>query len=220
MCFSSSASFITSGGLAAIGMVSLKKAIKFRHSQPLSGASVIPTKSGQKILAVIPLLFAIQQAFEGVQWLAARPGAVSVAAGYGFLFFALLVWPTYVPITVFALDEKKRKILKWFVGLGIALTVFFLAVLLARPIAVRVVNHSIDYQINVPFETAAIVAYSIIVFGTPILSSKRAVRWFGVAIIFSALIAAIFFFETFISVWCLFAALLSSLIYFYLKYQR
>jgi hypothetical protein len=98
MCFSAPASLIASGGLVVIG-----------------GASLAIAKKEEKILAAIPFLFGIQQAFEGIQWLHLNVGPPSLFAGYGFLFFAFLVWPVYVPAMVFVLDKKTRAVTKWFI---------------------------------------------------------------------------------------------------------
>lgn len=76
MCFSAEASFIASGGLAVIG-----------------GVSLVMAKKEDKLLAVIPLLFSVQQAFEGVQWLYLDSGSSSLLAGYGFL---LLLFGLYI----------------------------------------------------------------------------------------------------------------------------
>ena len=94
MCFSAGASFVASGGLAIVGVASLKVA-----------------KKEERIIALIPLAFALQQAIEGVQWLSLQSGCPSLPLGYGFLFFAFIFWPVYVPLTVYLLDKKKRKIL-------------------------------------------------------------------------------------------------------------
>ena len=68
MCFSAPASFIASGGLVAIG-----------------GVSLVAANKEDKILAAIPFLFGVQQFFEGIQWLYLNSGSSSLLAGYGFL---------------------------------------------------------------------------------------------------------------------------------------
>ena len=73
MCFSAEASFIASGGLAVAGGASLKVA-----------------KKEQRLIALIPLLFAIQQAIEGMQWLYLYRGTSSLKLAYAFLFFGFV----------------------------------------------------------------------------------------------------------------------------------
>ena len=80
MCFSASASFIASGGLAALG-----------------GVSFVSAKKKDKVLAVIPIMFSIQQFCEGIQWLYLNSGSSSPVFGYLFLLFAFILWPIYVP---------------------------------------------------------------------------------------------------------------------------
>ncbi len=203
MCFSASVSFAASGGLAVIGVASFRLANR-----------------KQKLIAAIPFFFAIQQAFEGFQWITVSSGQVSIMAAYGFMFFALLLWPLYIPVTVFVLDKKRRKVLQWIVGIGVALTLYYFILLLLEPIGVHVFDRSIHYQINTPFGIAVGILYFVAVCGALLLSSKWAFRWGGIAVFVSAILTAVFSFATFASVWCFFAALLSSLIYFYLKYPQ
>ncbi|MBI2415948.1 MAG: hypothetical protein HYV33_04815 [Candidatus Kerfeldbacteria bacterium] len=84
MCFSATASFVTSGALAITGSATLAKK---------------PTRQ-LRWLAVIPLLFALQQTIEGLQWLAPKPSVLSTVLGYAFLLFAFLLWPSYLPLAV------------------------------------------------------------------------------------------------------------------------
>jgi len=91
MCFSASASFIAGGGLTALGSASL----------PIA-------KKRKKLLAALPLLFGIQQISEGFQWQSLNAGTTSPAAGYFFLFFASIVFPIYIPLSVFILDKKEE----------------------------------------------------------------------------------------------------------------
>ena len=103
MCFSAPASFIVGGGLVTLGV-----------------ASFVIAKKEDRILAAIPILFGIQQLVEGFQWLNLNISSFSLPAGYAFLFFALIIWPIYVPVVVYILDKRRRKFLKWFIFLGIA----------------------------------------------------------------------------------------------------
>ena len=87
MCFSATASFVTAMGLTPVGIVSLTMARRLdaKRWQPL---------------ALIPLLFATQQALEGVVWLlldspAPSPGLHLVSLAY--LGFAFALWPVWIP---------------------------------------------------------------------------------------------------------------------------
>ena len=196
MCFSASASFVASGGLAVLGGVSLV------------------AKKENKILATIPILFAIQQAFEGIQWLYLGNNTTSFFAGYSFLFFAFIVWPIYTPVVVFILDKKKRNILKWFIFLGIGEAIYSLTLLLTQSLIIQQHNSCINYTFNFPLYSLGTLAYLVAVFVPMILSSQKFFQKFGIIIFILAIISWIFFSVTFTSVWCFFAAVVSSMFLF------
>lgn len=200
MCFSATASFVASGGLAAIGVASLKTADK-KH----------------KLLATIPLIFALQQAIEGIQWLLPHPGDICIGVGYAYLFFAYLFWPIYIPFVLSIIDDQRAKLMRWYMYLGILLSAYLLGVMMFVPLDVQLIYHSIGYYINVPFQDIAVAIYAIVVFGSLLSSSKSLIQWFGVALFASAVVSGFFFFNAFTSTWCFFGAILSSLVYFYIR---
>lgn len=205
MCFSASASFLAGGGLAAVGAKSLKKA-----------------KKKTRFLASIPLIFGIQQTIEGFQWLA-EPGSMeSLWLGYGFLFFAFLLWPTYVPITVYKLEtnKKNKQALLFLSGTGIMMSIYLLIVLLMEPLKIERVAHSILYSIDAPYLYAGALVYVVIICASLVLSSEKIIRQLGYLVFASAVLSAILFSATWISVWCFFAAVISSIIYFYFTQSK
>jgi hypothetical protein len=198
MCFSAEASFIASAALATAG-----------------GASVKVAKKEQRLIALIPLLFAIQQAIEGMQWLYLYRGTRSLKLAYAFLFFGFILWPVYVPTALLKVDEARRNILKWFILAGAIVSALYFVGFLAYPLTVQVINKSIDYQFTVPFAVGSSVLNFMTVFGALIISSKPFFRWIGVVIAIFALVTQIFFHFALASVWCFFAAVTSALIFFY-----
>lgn len=203
MCFSATASFVASGGLAVIGIETL----------------LIATKK-QRAIAAIPLIFAAHQAMEGVQWLAIDSGAANSCAAYGFMSIALVIWPLYLPTVIYLIDKKRRKILLWPLGVGILLALYYLTLLITQPLEVRVIGYSIYYKINMLYGPITGILYLFATGGSLLLSNHRAVRLFGVSAFASVMIAALFFQKTFASTWCFFAAILSSLIYLYIKQSK
>jgi hypothetical protein len=199
MCFSAPASFISSGGLAVLG-----------------GASVVMAKKEDKILALIPFLFGIQQAFEGIQWLYLNAGSTSLAAGYAFLFFAFIVWPIYVPTFVYILDKNRRDVLKWFIYLGVTVALYFLYLLFTQTLLIRQVNACISYDFHFPLKHVINACYLLVTFGPLFASSRLLFRFFGGIVAVTALIAWLFFALTFTSVWCFFAAITSVMFFFYI----
>src|SRR3954463_13957598 len=92
MCFSAPASFASAAVLPAAGIVSLRTA----------------RTPAQLPFAAIPLLFAVQQAAEGVFWLTLPEGG-SPLAGYTFLVFAQVLWPTWVPLAILLLARDRAR---------------------------------------------------------------------------------------------------------------
>lgn len=200
MCFSAPASFIASGGLGLLGILSLYRA-----------------KKKDMLIAAIPFFFAMQQAFEGVQWLYIGRGEVSLWAGYGFLFFAFVVWPLYVPIAMCVLDKKRRGVLFGFLILGGIVALYFLIRIPAHPLLIQQVQSSMSYSFYFPFGSWINILYMTAVFVPLLISSKLILRWYGVVIAFLAIIAWVFFRVPFISVWCFFAAVVSLMFFVYIQ---
>lgn len=201
MCFSTTASFVSGGGLSVIGAASLKQARK-----------------RDKIIAVIPLLFGIQQIFEGFQWMALNAQQVAKIPLYGFLFFASVVWPTYIPLTVYLLDKKRKRITRCFLIMGGGLSLFNLWTLVTNPATAQISNHSIQYICSITTQFSWFSGiYLLVTCGTLLISSKSIFRLLGIVSSISVLISYFFYSVTLVSVWCYFAAILSSLIYFYIR---
>lgn len=203
MCFSAPASFIASGGLTVLG-----------------AATYAFARKKDKILVAIPLLFGIQQAFEGIQWLYLNRGSSSPWAGYGFLFFALIVWPVYVPAFVYTLDKKRRALLKWFVFLGGAVSLYFLGLLATQPLGIREQASCVNYSFNFPGQWVVLSLYLVAVLGALLVSSRPVFRWFGAAIFVLAAVAWKLYYSNFISVWCFFAAAVSAMFFLYVQRKR
>lgn len=203
MCYSAGASLVTSAGLAVVGVESIRIANK-----------------KQKLLAAIPLFFAIQQAFEGYQWISLGYGQPSMFAAYGFLFFAFLWWPSYVPITLLVLDSKKKKILELILGLGLFVSLVLFGSLISAPLSISILGYSINYSIFIPLGSLITILYITATCGSFILSTDRFIRWFGIVLLCLSILSLIFFYYVFVSVWCFSAAILSSLIYVYIKFFK
>ncbi len=196
MCFSATASFAAAGVLATAGVVAYKKAGK---------------DAALRLYAGIPLLFAIQQAIEGAQWLVDRPSAISTALGYGFLFFAYLVWPSYIPYVVYRLekDQRRKHLAHDVLIVGLMATLYGIIVLAHDALTVSVLNKSISYQIDAAYFEMAVGLYVGIVCGSLLLSTRKRVNAFGLVLFLSYVLSVLAFQATFTSVWCYFSAVLS-----------
>ncbi|MBI4239814.1 hypothetical protein HY620_02420 [Candidatus Uhrbacteria bacterium] len=209
MCFSPEASFIAGTGLSGLGIVS---------------ARLSNTKA--KMMACMPLLFGIQQLSEGFQWLSLRAGNVNEIAGYVFVFFAFLLWPVYVPVTVYFMDEKRRNLTRFFIIAGSSVSLVLAYCLAAGPLFVQPFSTSILYTASCPAFPFVIGPLGVMLYVTATVISllTSSIRWFqlaGLVVAVSFLVAWFIYNTTFASVWCFFAAILSGGIFYYIwKHQR
>jgi hypothetical protein len=203
MCFSATASFVASGALTGMGV-----------------ATYAVARKKDKILVAIPILFGIQQAFEGVQWLYLDRGSSSLIAGYGFLFFALIVWPVYVPAFVTMLDKKRNGILKWLIVTGVVVAGYFVVVLATQPLRISERMNCVNYAFNLPAKWIITALYVVAILGPLLFSSRPIFRWFGLVVFASAVIAGTLYYRNFISVWCFFAAAVSAMFFLYVQHRR
>src|SRR3990167_4363561 len=94
MCFSTEASFVAAGMLTLISVATFFNV----HSR-----KIIP-------FASIPLLFAIQQAIEGITWVSLNAGDNSSFlyqfSVFSYLFIACILWPVWMPASLYMLERK------------------------------------------------------------------------------------------------------------------
>lgn len=194
MCFSMEASFAASAILLTTGTVAIIKA----------------RKTPMRYFAAIPLFFGIQQAIEGFQWLVDKPSLTSTALGYGFLFFAFLVWPVYTPFSIMMMEPnaKRKQLLKAITFVGAAVSFYLLAFYLTSPLEVCVVENSIVYKIFVPFLGVGLPLYAFATCSS-FLSTRSRARLLGVTTLGGLLVSLLAYRYAFTSVWCFFAAILS-----------
>src|SRR3989339_839802 len=201
MCFSATASFTASVVLGVVGIASLKQV----------------KKKEDYFLAAIPLLFAMQQFFEGLMWIFPDRGLVTLIFGYVFLFFAFFLWPTYIPLAAWAheTDIKRRCMLHFFIFFGAFGTFYLFVTLFTQSLLVQIIDRHVCYLVDVPYHVSGVILYISVTVGSFLLSSKRFLQLFGLLALFSAGISWKFYEQAFTSVWCFFAAGLSVLLFFY-----
>lgn len=201
MCFSASASFGASALLATLSYCALKKR----------------TNNNQLLLYSTPALFAIQQAIEGLLWLTVYNAYshLNIVLMYGFLFFAFVVWPSWVPIALYTAEnnQDRKTNLLLLSALGLSCSAYFLYRLIYFNASVTVDTH-LNYMLFIPE------AYYIplnIWYGfcsvVPFFISTIPYGWLiGLLLAISYVITYHFYYCCLISVWCFFAALISALI--------
>lgn len=201
MCFSATASLVAGGTLAAVGGLTLSRA-KTRKELPL---------------ASVPLLFGIQQITDGIVWLSFGMHPLNDIAIYAYALFSRVFWPIFLPFSILLLetDRARKNVLRLFSLLGLSVGLFFSYFILVGPISAQIVNHCIVYTAPHPYALTMLTLYLAATYGACLFSSHKAIRIFGWALLASFIISGWFYFETFSSVWCFFAAVLSAIIYWH-----
>ena len=205
MCFSASISFGASAALAAVGAIAYKKS----------------ESTSMKVFAMTPIFFGMQQFSEGVIWLAlTHPENAFLTSWLSstthiFLFFAWVVWPTFIPLFMILLEKNntKKKILKALLVNGIVVSLILIYVLVFYQMEAQLGAYHIRYDRNINPEWVWIFGLFYLastVFPSFISSVKK--MWYLGAINLASYVFAKLVFSGFvISVWCFFGAI-SSLV--------
>jgi hypothetical protein len=205
MCFSAEASFGTGVVLAIVGAVAVRKA----------------ETPSWRVFAMIPLFLSIQQCMEGILWLSLpHPDFLlwQRIGTYGFLLFAWVIWPTYIPFSVRLLEEneKRKKILSIVMGMGACVSLFFAYILIFHQAEAKIEGYHIQYAQN--FQYGYLVSWIVSAFYfiptviSLFISSIKRVWLLGIVVLISSIITRIFFEDYLISIWCFFAAVFSILV--------
>ena len=204
MCYSAEASFVAAGGLSLIG------ALCVRDSKPG------PTRW----ISVIPLCFAVQQCAEGIVWLHLDDDfertTLSWLARSIYLFFAYVFWLTYLPFSMWRNEKVPWR--RWTcLGLfGVALTggIRNMEAILTLDWTPQILCQSIDYKQST---LEQMLTYGVIVFVPLLITTVPKMRIYGLLALLFYLVSYVFYLETFTSVWCFYAAVVSAFIYIVVK---
>ena len=206
MCFSAPASFSACGIIGLIG-----------------GRTIAKSNSGDTYLAIIPLLFAVQQCIEGIIWLgfsypqfeAYRQVATSL-----FLIFAWAIWPAFIPIAIASIeqDQKRITILKSLRIPGIIAGIAALLPIIISGPTPHIIDFHIDYTLQKEIPNQYVLqAYNAIYLLCTIvpmfISSRKGMTGYGLANLAGLIIAGIFYESSVPSTWCFFSAIFSIMIY-------
>jgi len=211
MCFSATASFVTAGVTAAVGIASLSRVTEPRE---------LP-------LAATPILFALQQSIEGLLWLTlplAPSGSISTVLTLLFLLFAQVLWPVYVPIAVLLVEpnDRRRRVMYLCLAVGIGVGGYFLWSIFTRSHGAVILDGHIVYATEPGYPEASAIALAYFAAtGLPLmLSSQRTVVALGAIVLVGSAVAYLFYWEAFVSVWCFFAAAASIVILCQFEWSR
>lgn len=205
MCFSASASFVAAGVLGVIGVVTVRKA----------------WYTPMRWFALMPVLFAVQQAIEGVQWLVDKPSVACSVAGYGFLFFALILWPVYVPFAIYAMEREtfRKLLLRCLTLCGAIVSAYLLTSYLTSPLTISAASKSIQYELALPSVGLGLPLYVVLV-TSGLWSSRRRVQVFALTVLVGFFAAWFGYRHALTSVWCFFAAASSMLVLWEIMYDQ
>ena len=205
MCFSATASFTAGTALSALGVATLRLT---RRKVDIPFAS-------------IPLLFGVQQIVEGILWLSFRFDApqLNVATTYLFSMFSHVLWPIFVPFSIGLLEAVpwRRKAIWGFQAVGLFVGLYLLYVLAEFPVTAVAAENIVyvsPHFYNIPVMLFYLAATCVSCF----FSSVATIRLFGALALFLFLVAYGFFTIALFSVWCFFAAVLSSIIYVHFRF--
>lgn len=208
MCFSATASFTAGTVLLAVGGFTMS-----RSSRPAE----LPYAS-------IPTLFGIQQLIEGALWLTISEEALHLNAflTHAYTFFSHIFWPMFVPFAVLLIepDSARRRLIAPFAAAGIFAGLYLAYFFVTEPTTSLVVKRHILYVSPHFFIGPILVLYVMGTCGSLLISGHPAVRWFGLAVGASLLAAYAFYAFWFISVWCFFAAIISTTVVLHFQRQK
>lgn len=201
MCFSATASFAATAVTGVIGVIALRRATGWREAP----------------FASIPLVFAAQQACEGLLWrvLPVAPrGAAASALTLTFLAFALVIWPVLAPLAMLLIEPvpRRRVAMGFCVAAGVFVAGFLLWGLVTGTNEASIAGRHIAYVRNVPRLPVIDPLYLVATGLAPALSSHRAARALAIVVLIGSVIAFLAYHEAFVSVWCFFAAVASVIV--------
>jgi hypothetical protein len=132
-----------------------------------------------------------------------------------------VLWPMMIPLSVLFMEEnqKKKKILRLFLILGICLSAYYATCLVLFNVNPEIMGYHIQYHTGFP-KSLALVTFAIYltVTITPLfISNIKKTHLMGVLMFLSCAVTAIFFTQYLTSVWCFFAAILSVVIFWILR---
>lgn len=204
MCFSAPASFTSAAILATSGVVAI----------------ALNKNSRQGWFVLLPLIFSLQQAAEGVVWMtihsSTQASSLHQIAIIVFIAIAFVVWPVWIPWSIFKMEShKKRKIGLWicqFMGLFFASIAIY--VITMGNSRAEIQGHCLNYS----FENNAATFFppnlhAVFYFSSTVIpffiSSQAWVKTIGILIFIGLLLTQAAWKQATTSVWCFFAAIAS-----------
>jgi hypothetical protein len=204
MCFSATASFSAGIVLTVIGIATIKKV----------------QNPSQTLFASIPLIFAAQQIVEGFLWLN-LPNSDNLGLNqgliYAFLFVAQVLWPIWVPLSIYQLTPKadRKSIQKILIAIGILTGTATAIFLIFFESTAKIYGNHVLYNQTYP-DAIRYIGVTLYLAATILplyFSSVKNLWMLGLGILIAYVVSFIFFSRYLLSVWCFFAAIISVTVY-------
>ncbi|MCJ2125749.1 DUF6629 family protein [Methylobacterium sp. J-077] len=209
MCFSPEADFIASGAIGLIGAATLAHV-----RQPRA-----------VLFAATPIFFALHQFTEGFVWLGLKGEIRQEAQGhlvFLYMLYAQGILPLLMPLAVLLMEPPGWR--RWLIGaltlVGAGLAAFVFRGLISYPSTACIEQHSIHYDNPGTALTSVAAIYVVATCGALIASSHRVVRWFGWLNFIGVIATLIVKGYAFTSVWCLYAAAVSVILFWQFRARR
>lgn len=203
MCFSSEASFIASAVIGVTGIIALKKSSGFPF----------------KFFAFVPVFFAFQQLIEGFLWITLQNSHClqwKLPLTNGFLFFAWLIWPVYIPFSCLLLERKQliKRFQLVFLVLGLIIAFSYFYIMLFHQVDATISDYHIKYTMDFHPPNSWIygLIYLIPTVVSMLISSIKKMWILGLVNLLSFIFSKIVFFGYVTSVWCFFGAIASIIV--------
>jgi hypothetical protein len=216
MCYSATASFGVGAALIPAGIYCVTNTVKKDRSY--------------LAFAAIPLMFGMQQIAEGFVWQGVTTGNMALArmSSLVFLFFAFAVWPFWISFSSWHVEDRPRQknVFKFLSMFGFAGGALLYMPILLHPdqwLITSIAGHSIRYEFITmpPFDAVPRSAwqwiYVAFIIGPLFRLQNPHLRIFGILVGVSAIVCDVIYWSEFISVWCMFAAILSAYITWIVK---
>ncbi|BAF72238.1 DUF6629 family protein [Sulfurovum sp. NBC37-1] len=201
--------FTVSGAIFIVGIMTLKKV-----SSP-----------NEVVFASLPLFFSLHQFTQGFVWLGMDHligGRALHMAESIFVFYAQGLLQFLVPLAIWLLQPAgiRKHLIAFLMFLGALLTAYSLWKLSIVPTHVSIVDGVLAYDNPATKHLWLAVGYIITTCGALILSSSIAIQLFGWLNLLGLTVVYLIKPYGFTSLWCLYAAGVSILLYFYFVERR
>ena len=202
MCFSPEADFVSGAVISAVGVATLTKVERPREIA----------------LAAVPLALGLHLIVEGFVWLGLEGHAdesTGELAANIYVLFAWVIAPILLPFAVWLVepDRGRRRLMAPFVVMGAVVGLYLLWSMLTHGVTAHVVEHTIQYGGAGELAVPATALYAIAACVPPLLSSYTAIVAFGVLDALAVAVIGWAQADGLTSLWCLWAAVVSVLIY-------